>query len=53
MSDLRVSMDYSISGFPFHHQLTGIAQIHVHQLDDAIQPSRPLLSPSPTAFNVS
>ena len=36
-----------MSGFPVHHQLPEIAQIHVHQVGDAIQPSHPLLSPSP------
>ena len=35
---------------PDHHQL--LAQTHVHQVSDAIQPSHPLLSPSP-AFNLS
>ena len=40
-------------GFPVHHQLPEFAQTHVHQVSDAIQPSRPLLSPSPPAFNLS
>ena len=44
-------MDYSTSGFPIHHQLPELAQIHVHQVGDAIQPSHPLSSPSP-AFNL-
>ena len=26
---------------------------HIHRVGDAIQPSRPLLSPSPPAFNLS
>ena len=30
-----------------------LAQTHVHQVSDAIQPSHPLLSPSPPAFNLS
>ena len=30
-----------------------LAQIHVHQVGDAIQLSHPLLSPSPPAFNLS
>ena len=30
-----------------------LAQTHVHQVSDAIQPSRPLSSPSPPAFNLS
>ena len=42
-----------MSGFPVHHQLPEFAQTHVHRVDDAIQPSHPLLSPSPRAFNLS
>ena len=34
-------------------QFPELAQIHVHWLGDAIQPSHPLLSPSPPAFNLS
>ena len=45
-------MDCSIPGFPVHHQLSELAQTHVHQIGDAIQPSHPLLSPSPPAFNL-
>ena len=45
-------MDYSLSGFPVHHQLPQLAQTHVHQVGYAIQPSQPLLSPSPPAFNL-
>ena len=30
-----------------------LAQTHVHPAGDAIQPSYPLLSPSPPAFNLS
>ena len=46
-------MDCSMPGFPVHHQLLELAQIHVHQVGDAIQPSHPLSSPSPPAFNLS
>ena len=46
------SMDGSTPGFPVHHQLPELAQTHVHQVADAIQPSHPLSSPSPT-FNLS
>ena len=46
-------MDYSMPGFPVHHQLPELTQIHVHQVSDAIQPSHPLLSPSPPAFSLS
>ena len=31
----------------------GVVQTHVHWVSDAIQPSHPLLSPSPPAFNLS
>ena len=40
-------------GFSVHHQLPELAQTHVHQVGDAIQPSRPLSFPSPPAFNLS
>ena len=40
-------------GFPVHHQLLGPAQIHIHWVGDAIQPSHPLSSPSPPALNIS
>ena len=37
-------MDWSMPGFPVHHQLLELAQTHVHWVGDAIQPSHPLLS---------
>ena len=40
-------------GLPVHHQLSELAQTHVHRVSDAIQPSHPLSSPSPPAFNLS
>ena len=43
--------DCSMPGFPVHHQLLELAQTHVHQVGDGIQPSHPLSSPSPPAFN--
>ena len=46
-------MDCSMPGFPVHHQLLELGQTHVHRVGDAIQPSYPLLSPSPPAFNLS
>ena len=48
-------MDCSTPGFPVHHQLLELAQTHVHRVSDGltIQPSHPLLSPSPPAFNLS
>ena len=45
-------MDCSTPGLPVHHQLPEFTQIHVHRVDDAIQPSHPLSSPSP-AFSLS
>ena len=44
-------MDYSMAGLPVHHQLLELAQTHVHCVGDAIQPSHPLLSPSPPVLN--
>ena len=38
-------MDYSMLGFPVHHQLPELTQTHVHPVSDAIQPSHPLSSP--------
>ena len=46
-------MDCSTPGFPIHHHLPELAQTHVHQVGDAIQPSHPLSSPSPPAFTLS
>ena len=46
-------MDCSTSGFPVHHQLPELAQTHLHGVSDAIQPSHPLLSPSPPVINLS
>ena len=46
-------MDCSTPGFPVLHQLLELAQIHVHQVGDAIQPPHPLLSLSPPTFNLS
>ena len=44
---------HGLPGFPVHHQLPELAQTHVHQVSDAIQPSHPLSSPSLPAFNLS
>ena len=46
-------MDCSTPGFPVHHQLVEPAQTRVHRVSDAIQPSHPLSSPFPPAFNLS
>ena len=50
---LRLSMDCSTPGLPVHHQLPKFTQTHIHWVSDAIQPSHPLSSPSPPAFNHS
>ena len=47
------SVDCSTPGFPVPHDLLEFAQTRVHQVDDAIQPSHPLLPPSPPAPNPS
>ena len=46
-------MDCSSPGFPVLHYLLEFAQTDVHRLSDTIQPSHPLSSPSPPAFNLS
>ena len=46
-------MDRSTPGLPVHHQLPEFTQTLVHWVSDAIQPSYPLSSPSPPAFNLS
>ena len=46
-------IDRSTPGLPVHHQPLEFTETHVHQVSDAIQPSHPLLSPSPPAPNPS
>ena len=46
-------MNHSTPGLPVHHQLPEFTQTHVHRVGDAIQPSHPLSSPSPSAPNPS
>ena len=46
-------MDCCTPGLPVHHQIPEFIQTHVHRVSDAIQPSHPLSSPSPPAFNLS
>ena len=46
-------MDCSTPSFPVHHQLPELTQTHVHGVSDAIQPSHPLSSPSPSTFHLS
>ena len=52
VSDSCNPMDCSTPGLPVHHQLPELTQTPVHQVTDAIQPSHPLSSPSPHAFNL-
>ena len=40
-------------GLSVQQQLLDLAQTHVHRVGDVIQPSHPLSSPSPPAFNLS
>ena len=53
MSDSFDPMDWSMPGFPVHHQLPEFTQAHVHWVEAAIQPSHLLSSPSPPALNLS
>ena len=46
-------MDWSAPGFPVLHYLLEFAQIPVHWVSDAIQPSHPLLPSPPPALNLS
>ena len=46
-------IDCSMPGFPVLHYLPESTKTHVHWVVDAIQPSHPLLSPSPPTFNFS
>ena len=52
MSNSLSPLDCSTPGFPVLHQLPELAQTHVRRVGDPIQPSHPLSSPSPPAFNV-
>ena len=45
-------MNCSTPGLPVHQQLLEFTQTHVHRVSDAIQPSHPLLSPSPPSIRV-
>ena len=46
-------MNSSTLGLPVHHSPLESTQTHVHRVDDAIQSSLLLLSPSPPALNLS
>ena len=53
VSDSLQPMDCSMPSLSVDHQLPDLAKTHVHRVSDAIQPSHPLLSPSPPDFNLS
>ena len=53
MSDSLRPLEQQHTRLPCHYQLPELAQTHVHWVGDAIQPSHPLSSPSPPAFNLS
>ena len=53
LSCVRLFVIPCMPGFSVHHQLLELAQTHVHWVSDAIQPSHPLSSSSPPAFNLS
>ena len=46
-------MDNSTPGFPVLHYLPESAETHMHWVGDNIQPSYPLLTPSPPTLNLS
>ena len=46
-------MNYNKPGLPFPHHLPKFAQVHVHCISDAIQPSHPLMPSSPSSLNLS
>ena len=46
-------MNCSTPGLPVHHQLSEFTETHILRVNDAIQPSHPLSSPSPPAPNPS
>ena len=50
---LQDPMHCSMPSFPVLHHLPECTQTHVHWVGDVIQPSHPLLSPSPPALNLS
>ena len=46
-------MDCNTPGLPAPDHLLKLAQVHVHCIGDAIQPSHPLTPSSPSALNLS
>ena len=53
LSCVQLFVTPCLPGFPVLHCILEIAQTHVHWAGDTIQPSCPLSSPSPPAFNLS
>ena len=53
LSRVQLFSDHSTPGLPVHHQFPEFTQTHVHWSSDAIQPPRPLSSPSPPTFILS
>ena len=47
------SMDCSTPGLSVPHHLPKFAQVHLHYISDAIQPSHPLMPSSPSALSLS
>ena len=53
MSNSFKPLDCSTPGFSVLHNFLEFAQIHIHWVNDALQPSHPLASPSSHALNLS
>ena len=53
MSDCLWPHELLHTRLPCPYQYLESTQTHVHRVDDAIQPSHPLSSPSPPVFNLS
>ena len=53
MSNSLQSLELKHTRLPCPSYLPEFAQTHVHRVRDAIQPSHPLSTPSPPAFNLS
>ena len=50
---LCAPLDCSIPDVPVPHHLLEFAQVHIHCISDAIQPSHPLTPSSPSALNLA
>ena len=53
MSDYLRPHGLQHASFPVRHQLPELIQTYVRRVGDTMQPSHPLSSPSPPAFNLS